>query len=267
MSVVMLRRALKDLRRGVLSYSLGAAVYGILILLFYPTVRRNAESFQELLKAYPKTLLEAFGVTTAFTSIGGFVSGEYLSFIWPLIASIFAVMAGSAVVAQEIDRGTAEFWLSVPESRARLLAAKLVALLIGIVALALATVVALAVGAALVGESFSTRGLLALAVLLVAFTVAVTGYAALFSSLSSTRGRPAALAAGLTLAFYLASIISGLSARFDWLRYLSIFTAYVPERALTEGTVPVLEVAALLALGLACALASLAIFQRRDVIL
>lgn len=56
----------------------------------------------------------------------------------------------------------------------------------------------------MIGESLSTAGLLAVAADLTAFAVAIGGYAALFSSFSNERGRPAAYAAALTLAFYLA---------------------------------------------------------------
>jgi ABC-2 type transport system permease protein len=69
-------------------------------------------------------------------------------------------------------------------------------LLGGIVVLVL--VGSLALDATMIGESLPTRGLLAAAADLAAFAVTIGGYAALFSSFSSERGRPAAIAAGLT---------------------------------------------------------------------
>jgi ABC-2 type transport system permease protein len=265
MSLVMFRRALKDQRWTVVWYALGLFLYGVMILSFYPSIGRNAELMQQYLKSLPEAMLRAFGIADMGT-LPGFIGAEFLNFMWPLITAVFVILTGASLVAQEVERGTAELWLSVPESRGRLLAAKLVALLVGIVALVLATIAALVVGAALVGESVTGRGLLAMGVVLLAFAVAVGGYAALFSSFSSDRGRPAGLAAALTLASYLAGVIGGINGRWGWLKRLSIFTAYQPQQALARGDVPVLGTLALLALGLACAAAAIAIFQRRDVL-
>ena len=120
---------------------------------------------------------------TDMGTLPGFIGGELLNFMWPLIAGVFVIMTGAAVVAQEVERG-----------------------------------------------------------------------------------KPAGLAAGLTLAFYLAWVLAGLSDRWRWLKRLSIFTAYKPQQALARGEVPVPEVLTLLAIGLACAVAALAVFRRRDAI-
>ncbi|OLC52877.1 MAG: hypothetical protein AUH85_15545 [Chloroflexi bacterium 13_1_40CM_4_68_4] len=264
MSLPMLRRAVLDERGTVFWYSLGVFVYVVIVLQFWPTAKRNADLFAQYITSFPKAFLEAFGVTD-FTSFPGFVGAELLNFMWPLIASVFVVMAASAVVAGEVDRGTVELWLSVPERRWRLLAAKLAALVVGIVVFAAASMGAVAVGGALVGETVSTSGALAATGVLVAYCAAIGGYTALFSAASSRRGAAASLAATITLASYLASVIAGLSPDWDALRYVSLMSAYHPQRALAQGTVPGEEIAALLSVGIACAVVALVVFERRDV--
>lgn len=265
MSWVMFRRAVKDLRWTVFWYGLGIALYSVLIIAYYPTFRDNSELFTQYMEKLPQGLIQAFGISD-FGSFAGFVGGEFLNVMWPLIVSIFVIMAGAATVAQEIERGTIEFWLSVPESRSRLLWAKLGSLLTAIVALVLVTVGSLALGAAMIGETLPAKGVLAVALELTAFAFAIGGYAALFSSFSNERGRPAALAAGLTLAFYLLWVIAGMSESWHWLKYLSIFSAYKPQQALTDGQIPGLGIAVLVVVGLVCAASAVAIFQRRDAI-
>ncbi len=213
----------------------------------------------------PRGLIQAFGISD-FGSFAGFIGGEFLNVMWPLIVSIFVIMAGAATVAQEIERGTFEFWLSVPESRSRLLWAKLASLLAAIVALVLATVGSLTLGATMIGEALPAKGVLAMTLNLTAFAVAIGGYATLFSSFSNERGRPAAMAAGLTLAFYLLWVIGQLSERWHWLKYLSIFSAYGPQQALMDGQIPGAGIAVLVLAGLVCATVAVAIFQRRDAI-
>lgn len=152
--------------------------------------------------------------------------------------------------------------LSVPESRTRLLSAKLSALLTGILMLVAATIGSIALGAVLVDETLAFENLLALGAVLLCFSVAVAGYTVLFSSFSKERR----MAAGLTLAFYLARVVSDVSENWEWLRNVSIFTAYDPQRALQSSHIEPLHLVALIAVGLVGSLVALAIFRRRDAI-
>ena len=265
MSWVMFRKALKDLRWTVLWYAFGLVLYGLLILSFYPTVRENAEEMQQLMGAFPKSVMDAFGANNMAT-LAGWVGGKYLNLMWPLIMSVFLIMAGAATVAREVERGTIELLLSVPESRTRLLAAKLAALLTGILVLVAATIGSIALGAVLVDETLAFENLLALGAVLLCFSVAVAGYTVLLSSFSKERGKPAGMAAGLTLAFYLAWVVSDVSENWEWLRNVSIFTAYDPQRALQSSHIEPWHLVALIAVGLVGSLVALAIFRRRDAI-
>ena len=155
--------------------------------------------------------LRACGVTHVFMTLAGLLGGEILTFMWPLVTAVVVIIAGAAVVAQEVERGTVELWLSAPESRVRPLTAKLAALVVGILVVVLATLGALVLGVRLVGATLTTGGVLALGAVLVAFGIAVGGYAAIVSSFSHARGRAAGFAAALTLACYLARVIAGWS--------------------------------------------------------
>ena len=265
MSFPMLRKAVVDLRWTVVWYAVGLAVYGLLICAVYPTFRNSSQAFQSLLQTYPKAFLQAFGVSSDMGTLPAFLGAEFLNVIWALIVAVFAIMAGTGTVAQEVERGTADLWLSVPASRSRLLWSKLLVIFGGAVVLVLATVATVAVGGLAVGEPQPAAGLLASGVEMLAFAVAVAGYAVLLSTLSDERGKAAGIGAGITLAFYLAWIIAGLVARLRWLRYLSIFSAYKPQDALTGGSVTP-GVGLLLALGIACAAFGVLVFRRRDIL-
>ncbi len=260
----MFRRAFKDLRWTILWYAAGVALYSVLIMLVYPTMRRNATSFEDIIKTYPEAFLKAFGVTPNLFDMPAFVSAEFLNVIWPLIVAIFVIMAGTATVAQEIERGTAELWLSVPESRARLLIAKIMSIVVGVCVVALTTAVAIEIGALLVGEDFGIVKLAALFPCLLAFPLAVAGYSVLFSSFSRERSRAAALAAFMTLGSYLMWVFAALVDRLSWMRYLSIFSAYKPQRALETGTFFWQEFLVLVGVGVVCAAVAVLIFDRRD---
>jgi ABC-2 type transport system permease protein len=263
MSLAQFRRSLLDELWTLLWFAIGIAGYTLLIAAFWPTARANADLFSSYIASFPEAFIKAFGVTD-ITRFEGFMGAELLNFMWPLIVLVFVIMAASSFVAGEIDRGTIEWWLSVPITRWRLLAAKQVALLLGIVVLAVITVGLIALAGRVASESVSSGGLAGTAVVLAAFCIAVGGYTSLFSSLLSSRSSAAGLAAGVTLASYLAGVLSGISTDVEWLKYVSLTSAFHPQQALANGGADMSEVAILLALGLACALVALAAFQRRD---
>ena len=74
------------------------------------------------------------------------------------------------------------------------------------------------------------------------------------------------MAAGPTLAFYVAWVVSDLSNNWEWLRNVSIFTAFDPQRALQNGHVEPAHLAALIIVGVACTVVALVIFNRREAI-
>ncbi len=265
MSTVMFRRWLWDSRWSAFGYSLGVAAYVLIIIAFFPTVRDNSAQMDELLSVYPEAMKKAFGIEDMAT-LAGFLGAEVLNVMWPLIVGVFAIMAGSAVVAQEIDHGTVDLWLSVPERRSRLLLGKIGALAVVSLVIVAATLGAIGFGAMLVGESFTMRGYLAAGVTMLALMLAILAYSALFSSFMSDRGRAAALAAAVTIGGYLAWIVSGMSGNWSWLRFLSIFAAYKPQPALADGTFLASGIVALLAIAVVCVVAALVQFARRDAI-
>src|SRR3712207_3681815 len=127
---------------------------------------------EQHIQALHQDLMEAFGVTD-MASFPGFIGGEFLNEICPLIASIFIIMAGTATVAREVARGSIELLLCVPSSRTKLLVGKLAALLVGILALGAVTIGALALGALVVDETLKVENLLMLCAVLFSFAVAV----------------------------------------------------------------------------------------------
>ncbi|HLI51566.1 MAG TPA: ABC transporter permease subunit [Thermomicrobiaceae bacterium] len=264
MSLVMLRRAWRDQAGNAASYAVGIILYSAMILAFFPVARDHAAAFNSYLSAMPQALIRAFGISD-FSTFSGFVGAELLRIIWPIIVEVFAIMSGAALVAQEIERGTAEIWLSVPESRARLLASKIAALFLAELGLVIVTVITLAIGAVILGEPVVLSRLLVLGVVLLSLSIVVAGYSVLFSAFFDARGRPAGIAAGVTIAFYMLWVASSFGSSWSWLRYLSIYAAFQPQAALGGDPIPVLGVIALFIIGLACAGASLVVFQRRDV--
>ena len=74
------------------------------------------------------------------------------------------------------------------------------------------------------------------------------------------------MADGLTLAFYEAWVVSDLSNNWEWLKNVTFFTAFEPQRALQSSHIELAHLAALVVVGVVSTVVALMIFKRRDAI-
>lgn len=267
MSVSMFRRAFTDTIKTALWFGLGLVIYASLMAAFFPSIQDLGDSMEQLLESYPDALLKAFGLSGEinFSDFGIFISSEYLSFIWPLIVGIFVIMAGAATVAQEIDSGTAELWLSVPESRWKLLLSKMGAIAVAVLLLVIVTLVTVWFWSVVLDATIGLDRVLMTGITLTGFALATAAIGCLTSSFSNYRGRAAGIAAAIVLASYLLEILSGIDEQWHWLHYLSYYGAYNPQDAIRSADLYPLQLLALIAVAVVASVAALVIFERRDV--
>lgn len=261
---VMLRKAMRDLRASALWFGLGGAAYAAGVLAYYPSVRDNA-SIDAFLKTYPKSLIEALGITD-FSSFTGFLGAEVLNLMWPLVMAVFAILAGSALVAREIETGTIETWLSVPASRSKLLGAKLLALAGVCTAIPVLSVLAIVAMAARFGVTLDRAGVASMALEMIGYMLVLALGTGFLSSVLSDRGRAAGIAGGLTVLSYAALLISRLASGWEWTSHLSLFSIYRPQQALETAQFDLGALGIMAGVAIAAAGAALLAFQRRDAI-
>ena len=264
----MALRSTAAVSRTALWFAFGLVLTAVLMVAFYPTVRDNSEDLESAYSGLPEGLLEAFGIEggLSLSEYSNFMNIEMLGLIFPIAVAVFAIMQGAGTVAEEVETGTVSLWLSIPVERWRLLLGKSIALIVAGGFISAVTALTVWFGSVLVDGDVAAGGALALFVVLLGFTLAVGGIAVLSSSFANSRGRAGAIAAAVVLAGYILSIVASLSQSFDWVRFLSIFTAYKPLPAMQDASVPAATLA-LYAVGLACGAAGLLIFQRRDIVI
>lgn len=113
------KHSLSRSRGGLLGWGLSLALFAFSMVLFFDTVAEDVESFSQLLDAYPPELMAFFGEGAEFTTPEGFLSLQFFSYM-PLVLGIFAVTAGSALLASDEESGTLDLILAQPVSRSKL---------------------------------------------------------------------------------------------------------------------------------------------------
>ncbi len=93
---------LKEQKNGIIYYALGLFGYTWLMVSMFPSMK--AANMEQLTESMPEEFMKFFGGAegfTAYSTIEGFLSMEYLSLFFVLIISFyFAASAGSAIAGQ-----------------------------------------------------------------------------------------------------------------------------------------------------------------------
>jgi ABC-2 type transport system permease protein len=104
-------------RGQILGWGLGLALYGLMIVPMYDTFAGQGEQFQQMISSYPPEFLAFFGATVdSMLTPAGFL-GMYAFSMLPIIIGIFAVIAGSALIVGDEERGRLDLIIAHPIGR------------------------------------------------------------------------------------------------------------------------------------------------------
>jgi ABC-2 type transport system permease protein len=156
-----------------------------------------------------------------------------------LMIALWAISRGSIAVAGELERGTLDWQLSRPVSRAGYLCSHILVAVLGQLIL-VAALVAGNLAATQVNHLESPPALLTLlkpAFNLAVLGVAIFGYTLMISAASSVRWRPNLIGSVVTMGGFIILVIAYMPSMDDWkwIESLSIFRAYTPVEVVIKG--------------------------------
>lgn len=120
-----------SLRRSIgqmLGWGLALGVLAGYLVQFYDTLAVQKEQLEQLLRSYPPELMAIFGDSTAMFTPEGYLGFEFFS-LMPLVLGVFAVTAGSSLLAGDEESGILDLLLAYPLSRAQFFLGRLLAFL------------------------------------------------------------------------------------------------------------------------------------------
>ncbi len=220
------RKTLRDYRKSIAIWGGGLA---LLMLTAGPTYNgviggpgkaQQIESLKKIVDSFAFLIGKAYDLDT----FGGFVTTRYLG-ILPVLLGIFALLAGSALIRGEEERGSLDVLLSTPHSRVSVFLLKWAGLLVTLVSICGLSWLGLLVGAAAANLEVDA-GAAALVHLNILFASLFFGTLALaFGQVFSRKGA-AGWTGGLLAATYFLNTTSEQLPGKEGLRYLSPFYYY-----------------------------------------
>ncbi len=237
-------RELKAYRRSTLIWGASLSAIVIVFMSLYPAFASDLAGVQKVFAGLPAAVRTGLNLNiSSFASVNGFY-GYLLTFV-VLAAAIQAMNIGTGIISKEVAGKTADFLLSKPLPRSRVMSAKLLAALVSLVITDVIFWVVAYVGALVVSKGpfeTATFFLMSATVLLVQLMFAALG--ALFAVSLPKIKSVIAVSLPTVFAFFIVGTIGDILDN-NTLRYISLFrfydTNYIIKNARLDGTFLVAE--------------------------
>ncbi len=258
-------RELRDRKWSLLAYCLGSVLMIWLYVATFRSSQNSAQQLQELVKTYPKGLLDAIGLSNLnLDTIEIYLNAKHFSILWPILAIILALSRAGGHIAGEIQSGTMGILLSLPIERGEILLAKYLAGLVTIAvfcAVSVYSVIPLA-AAYSIPSHFGT--LTNTWVLTSLFMWAIYSFGLMLSTIFSEKSKVYAVSGAIIVASYALYIIALISSGAAYLRYASPFYYFDTQKVLGGSPLPLTSIAFFTAVIIVTSSVALAYFNKRD---
>lgn len=257
-------RELQAYRRSALIWAGSLSAIVVVFMMLYPAFSHDVEGLTKVLENFPPAIRALVNISAeSFLSVLGFY-GYLLSFA-ALAASIQAMNVGVGVIAKENFGKTADFLLSKPMRRTRVMTAKLgAALTVVLFTNAVFVAVSFVTVAAASDEPFSATALLLLASTLLLMQLIFLALGALFAVAIPKIKSVVAVSLPTVFAFYIIGAIGDVLENVE-VRWVSPFRYYDPIYIITNRAYETKFVAVEAAFVIVALIATYVIFVKKDV--
>lgn len=265
--MIVARRLLADRRVNVMFWTIGMVATVAFVVLLYPSIEGKA-GFKRMVEQLPSAIKAIIGSNDKYSIISaeGYLHGRLFTTLGPMLLTIFGIGLGASCIAGDEGEGTLELLLANPVSRRRVASQRylvLVALVMFLAAVAAVTTVALA---ALIGGSMGRLSSLHIIEAMFGSACLALFHASVAFAIGCVIGKRSiavAAAAVVAIAGWLVQVITASVPDLHWLAAISPWRWYMREMIIVTGlnaTATLLP----LVLSAMCAVAGIAVFERRD---
>lgn len=257
-------RELQACRKSTLIWAASLSGIALLFMAMYPAFSVDVEGLNKVLENFPEAIRALVNISAeTFLSVLGFY-GYLLSFAI-LAASIQAMNLGVGAISKETTGKTADFLLSKPITRTRVISAKLGAALVAIL---FTNVVFIAVSYAAVeiasSTSFSSSALLLMSSTMLLVQVMFLALGALFSVIIPKIKSVIAVSLPTVFAFFIIGAIGDVLENVE-VRWVSPFRYYDPIYIITNESLETKYLLIEAVFIVAALVATYVIFVKKDV--
>lgn len=224
-------KTLYEKKWGILGWSLAMFAMTVLIVVIFPVFK---DSFGAQLSNVPDSLKPILGEAADYQKITGFLELQVFAQMM-FITFIYGIIVCTSLLAGEENKGTLQTLLSMPISRTRVYFEKFLAVIVMLSVASLSLLLAIVVGAAIIGESipYVNIVLATFMQLLLALSLSALAYGA--GAATGKRTVAGTLAGVYTFAAYMVTALAGTADVLKYANNFSIFKYFMNTKILENG--------------------------------
>ena len=246
--------------RGVLIWGAALGLYSAALAASYTTFSDSAEQMNRLLEAYPRGMLEAFGITD-LADVENYMNSQVF-LLAPLALAFFPILAAAGTIAGAEERGTIDVLLGNPIPRWQLVVGSFASVALSLLAILAIMGTLTQTTATLVDVDLAPKSTAAAVLNMWPLCLIFGAAAMLCSAVFHRRALAIAIPAFFLFAMYLLDTLGRVSKDLEDLRPLSAF--YYHGSAIEEG-IDWTNFAGLALVAFALVVLAVLAFRRRDI--
>ena len=257
------RYTFRGLRGQILGWGLGFALYGLMIVPMYDMMASQQDQLEQMIASYPPEFLAFFGGdASSLITPAGFLK-MYAFSMMPVIIGIFALIAGSGLIASDEEGGRLDLIVAHPVGRSAFFFGRLLGLLVAALSIMFLGWLGfcLLMGGSSLGFNWGEMAVPFLSLL--AQVLVYAALALLLSMFLPSRGLAAMLSGLVMVAGYMISSLAFMDERMASAAQLMPYHYFQPVLSLQELNLGWLF--SLFGISLLMVLASWLLFLRRDI--
>lgn len=218
--MTLVRHELKQSRISLVVWTLSIASLLAVCVFLYPSMKSEMDTVSEMFSSMG-SFTAAFGMDkVSFGTLIGFYVVECGNIVG-LGGAFFAALCGISALAKEEKEHTAEFLMTHPVSRWRVVTDKMISVILQLVILNAVVYLTAVVSVALIGEDIPWKelNLLHLAYLLLQVETA----AVCFGISAFLRRSGMGIGLGIAMLFYFLNLVANITEEADFLKYITPF--------------------------------------------
>lgn len=218
--MTLVRHELKQSRISLIVWTLSIASLLAVCVFLYPSMKSEMDTVSEMFSSMG-SFTAAFGMDkVSFGTLTGFYVVECGNIVG-LGGAFFAALCGISVLAKEEKEHTAEFLMTHPVSRWRVVTDKLIAVLLQLAILNVVVYLTAVVSIALIGENIPWKEL---NLLHLAYSFLQVETAAVCFGISAFLRRSGlGIGLGIAMLFYFLNLVANITEQADFLKYITPF--------------------------------------------
>ena len=226
-----------ELRMGRMSLAVWTGAIGFLLVIcvmLYPEMKGDMESVNQVFSSMG-SFSEAFGMDkVSFGSLMGFYAIECGN-VLGIGGAFFAALCAAASLSKEEKEHTAEFLLTHPVSRGRIVAGKMVSVFLQVAAMNIVIFMAAVVSIMCIHEDFSWKEFTLLHLSYLLLQIEIAGIC--FGVSAALKNGSTGVGLGIAAVMYFLNIIANITDKAEFLKYITPFGYAEGTDIVTDGCI------------------------------